>query len=183
MSYADPYSQLPPPPSAGNFPDQFKFINVGQSVEGYLAEVRTAPPKGDMGATPVIQLQTTQVGPDGQPVSWSVFCGPTSLWRQLDSHRPPLGSYLRITFVGFDGQAKLFNFEVLQQGNGQGPAPAAPVAQSMPAPPAPAPATAPAPAFGQPQPGPAPWEAPQTPAPQTVGQTPQPGNAAPPWGQ
>lgn len=179
MSMHDPYAQLPPPPKMeGQYPDRFEFDVPGKSVEGYLVDVRMTD-GGQYDPCPVMDVQTTQVGPDGQPVRWSVFCNPISLWRQLDSLRPAIGSYVKVTFLGLQGRAKVFQLDVANA-NGQAPT-AAPMPQQAPAP-APQP-PAPAPAFGAPQPGPAPWEQP-APAPQPAPQpAPAPAPAAPPWGQ
>lgn len=180
----DPYANLPAPPSAGNYPDRYVFNTPGQSVEGHLRDVRMTPPGGTYEPCPVADIQTTQIGPDGQPVCWSVFCNPTSLWRQLDAQRPPIGSYVRITFKGHEGQAKVFTLEVAPPGSVPPPAQmAAPVAQ------APAPQAQgfpPAEAFGAPAATPpSPWtQAPPQPLPNDSqpGQ-PFPAPAAPsPWG-
>lgn len=177
MPTPDPYATLPPPPAQeGQYPDRFKFEQPGQSVEGYVRDVRMTG-AGEYEPCPVLDLQTTQVGPDGQPICWSVFCNPISLWRQLDSMRPAIGSYVKVTFLGLQGRAKVFQLDVANA-NGNGQAVAQP--QPMQAPQQFPQTTAPAPAFGTPPAGPAPWEAPTQP-PATQPQPAAP--AAPPWGQ
>lgn len=173
---SDPYTNIPVPPSTGEFPDRFVFTAPGQSVEGYVRDIRMTQ-GGQYDPCPVLDIQTTQVGTDGKPVCWSVFCNPTSLWRQLTAQKPPVGSYVRVTFKGHEGQAKVFTLEVAPAGSVP-PAPAA-APQAAGFPPAeayaqPAPTT-PAPAFGEGAPA-APWA--NGPAPQ-----PQPAAPAAPWGQ
>lgn len=149
---SDPYANMPAPVSGGDFPDQYKFVSVGQSVEGVLTDSRWKEANGDIKGCQILQVRQA----DG--TEWSVFCGPTSLHREVFNKRPPIGSMVRITFNGYDGQAKLFTLDVA-------PGPAAAAPQSAPAPaqeaapqgwaqpqaaaPAPAPAAAPAAPWGQ----------------------------------
>lgn len=162
---SDPYATMPAPPAAGEFPDRFLFQSPGQSVEGVLRDVRMTS-GGDYDPCPVMEVQTAQIGPDGHPIVWSVFCNPQSLWRQLTALRPPVGSMVRVTFTGMNGRAKVFQLDVAPpNGAVQAPVQQAPVAQQ------PAPGFPPAEAY-----------APQPQAPQQ-GFAPPTNPAAPPWGQ
>ena len=159
MSTIDPYAALQPPPAGGGqYPDRIKFESPGQSVEGVLVNVRWKEPSNGLEGCPVVEIQQA----NGTTVS--VFCNPISLWRQLDATKPALGSMVRITFAGFEGQAKVFRLDVAPAGTA--PAPQAPAA-------------APAQPEGWSQPGApaAPWgQAPAAPA------APANGAPAPPWG-
>lgn len=155
---SDPYANLPAPPSAegGDLPDRIKFQNPGQSVEGHLVNVKWKEPKNGMEGCPIIEIQQ----PTGVVVA--VFCNPWSLWRALDEKKPPLGSYVRVTFTGYDGQSKLFQLDVAPPQNGQAVQPQMqqPAAQPQ--------------GFGDPNAGAAPWGA----QPQQA----QPAQAGTPWG-
>lgn len=163
---SDPYAHVPPPPSVGDYPDRVVFSTPGQSVEGFLRAVRMSP-ADKYDPCPILDLQTNTIGADGQPVCWSVFCNPTSLWRQLDQQKPPIGSYLRVTFIGHEGQAKIFTLEVAPAGSVPPPAGGIVPVVTAPAPQPQAPAGfPPADAFGAGN-QPAPWgqPAPAAPAP------------------
>lgn len=121
------YDQMPEPKSGGDYPEIMRFTAPGQSVEGVITDVRWKEANATSDGCIVISIKQA----DG--VEWSVFCGPTSLQRQIHTLKPPPGSMIRVLFKGFEGQAKIFQVDVAP-GNGQAPAQA------------PAPATAPAPA-------------------------------------
>ena len=119
------YDQLKPP-QEGDYPDWFKFVNPGDSIEGAITDQRIAAPKvvGD-DPYPVLQIQR----PDGTEAS--VACGTNSLYRQLYEIRPANGDTVRITFTGRSGDAKLFQVDHAR-GNGQTPQPVA-AAEPFPA--------------------------------------------------
>lgn len=166
----NPYDQMPEPKAVGDYPDQYKFEAVGQSLEGTVVDVRfkEADDRGE--GCPVLDIQTA----DGN--RWSVFCGPTALYREVYNKRPAPGQQVRIIFQGYSGRAKLFQLDVA----------GAPSVAGAAAPQTPAPATAPAeqpfPQSAPPpqaQPAAAPWGG--APAPATNGAPAQPAPA--PWGQ
>ena len=183
------YPNLPAP--SGDHPDFVKFNTPGENHTMRLDEIWDFMSKPfNPGDQPSQVFAGSGVTPTGEPISIS-FGGPGSrfsLYRQFYEQRPPLGTWVRVTFTGFEGQAKLFTLEQAPAGSIPDP-PNAPAPQQAPAMPAPAatpaegfppaeayaPATAPAAPeqpFGAGAPA-APW-----------GQAPAP--AAPPaapWGQ
>lgn len=126
---------VPPPPSGGDYPDRFVFDNPGQSVEGLLREIRMTPEGGRYEPCPVMDVVTEQRDMTGNPVAWSVFCNTTSLWRQVHQSQTagsliPGQTLVRVTFVGWDGKAKIFQLDhqpanAAAAAPAQGPAPAA----------------------------------------------------------
>lgn len=138
------YDQMAPPPEKGDFPPTFKFEYPGASITGVITAMSIAPAKDGFDASPVLQIQQ---GAE----TWSVFCGPTVLYRELWHKRPQIGQTVTITFTGLDGRTKLFTLDVHDGAAPvpQGPPPAA-VPQGQPAwgaPPAQPPAQ---PAWGAP---------------------------------
>jgi hypothetical protein len=160
---SDIYANMPAPKAAGDYPEQFKFINPNDQIEGTVVDVRfkEADDRGD--GCPVVDIATA----DGN--RWSVFAGPTALYREIYNKRPAPGQAIRIIFKGYSGKAKLFQVDVAgTAAPAAPPTPTAPAEQPFPqSAPLPTPQAQPAPA--------APWGAP-----------PPAANGAPPaapWGQ
>lgn len=117
-----PYPQLPAP--TGDHPDFFSFNSPGDNVTVRIDEVWSfmSKPFPNNPAPPSEVWAISGVTPEGTPVSVGV--GGTGsrhhLYRQFYSaataDRVPLGTWVRITFKGFEGQAKLYAFDVAPAG-------------------------------------------------------------------
>lgn len=177
------------PAPAGDHPDFVKFESVGTAHVVRVDEVWDFMSKPfNPGDQPSQVFAISGPTPAGVPASISMG-GPGSrfsLYRQfyaaVNESRLPIGSWVNVTFTGYEGQAKIFDLKI---------APAGSIPDPTPPPTAVAPAPAAAPAAG---PFDQPTAAPQAEPPFGAGQpaspwatgpaatTPAPAAPAGPWG-
>jgi hypothetical protein len=119
--------------SGGDYPDPFKFLEVGDAIAGEVVSAKVAT-MADGKRMPALEIRTS----DGS--IWSVLASQRQLQGLLAQNPPTLGDRIAIVMVGFGppnppkSPAKLFEVQ-LKRGDGTGtpavvaaPAPAAPVA-------------------------------------------------------
>lgn len=115
--------------------DRYKFVNVGDKIEGSLVQITTTDFGGTADVTPVLHLKTENGAVVTVTASQTVLCS------RLADAAPEVGDYLSITFTGEDvanarpgrSPAKLFDV-IVKRGESGPPSPGGAAAAPPPPP-------------------------------------------------